>query len=184
MDKINKIHIIEEQVVNKTFFEPIEKELTCIICSGILVDPISCKECENPFCSICIEEWIKKDDQCVLKCNAPFQNKPISRMTRNIMDKVMIKCTLCEGELTLNNYPSHFRNCLLANRTIECPFCSCGKLQTDNLKSESTDQNVILSYFPKINQQIRELKEDNLYLKQINDKSDKIINDVKVEAKN
>ena len=41
--------ISDDLVINKTFFEDIGKDLNCSICTGLLVDPILCAECENPF---------------------------------------------------------------------------------------------------------------------------------------
>jgi len=162
MDKSNKIHISEDFSNNKQYYGPMEKELTCIICGGILVDPILCSECENPFCSDCINEWIKKNNQCVMKCKAPFKSKAIQRMTRNIMDKVLIACKICNEEISLNNYPKHYKNCELDNKIIDCPFCSNCKLKAKDINK--IDNNIILSSFPKINEQLIQLKEENVNL--------------------
>ena len=86
MDKNSKLIIDEKLVINKFYFEPMLSELTCSICSGLLNDAILCSDCDNPFCSDCINEWIYNKNQCVMKCNPPFKSKPLSRMVKNIMN--------------------------------------------------------------------------------------------------
>jgi len=162
MDTSNKIHISDELVVNKSYYETIEKEITCSICEEILVDPILCSECENPFCTSCIEEWLKKNNQCVMKCKAPFKSKAIQRMSRNIMDKVILKCKLCNKEISLNDYPSHYRNCELNNKTVDCPFCCNCKIKA--IDYNKIDKNAILSSLPEFKQQIMILNQENKVL--------------------
>jgi len=136
MDK-KKLFICEELVVNKSFFKEVENDLTCSICNGLLVDPILCVECENPFCSTCIGEWIKKNNSCVMKCQKPFKSKSINRLNKNMMEKVILKCNFCNAELNLLTFPAHLSICEDNNTTIDCPFCKDCKIIKQVLISSS-----------------------------------------------
>ena len=54
----SKIYIDTKYVTPEfsTFSDIIE----CKICSGVVIDPICCKSCDNIFCTICIEDWLKR----------------------------------------------------------------------------------------------------------------------------
>jgi len=150
MDKDNKLHINDDIVINKSYYDPMAKELICSICKGLLIDPVLCTECEHPFCSSCIGEWTKKNNQCIMKCKGTFKSKPIPRMIKNIMEKVLLKCNFCNGEISLMDYPIHITSCEDNNKTVNCPFCKECKLKM----AEINNKNIDFSLYPKFNQQL------------------------------
>ena len=130
----NLIFINDDQVLNTQFFEPISKDLTCSICSGLLVDPVYCCQCETHFCLQCITQWIKKNKKCVVNCSGEFKTKPASRMTKNTMEKVLLKCSYCnDTSITLLDYPSHLEKVCIGKDNLfkKCEFC---KQKDDNIK--------------------------------------------------
>ena len=52
-----------------------EQDLSCGICHNILSSPVVTKCCQQMFCKICIEEWLKNSRTC-----------PIDRQTMNLSD--------------------------------------------------------------------------------------------------
>jgi E3 ubiquitin-protein ligase NRDP1 len=40
----------------------------CIICTLVARDPKDCSNCGNVFCSSCIDDWIKKKNECPNRC--------------------------------------------------------------------------------------------------------------------
>jgi len=157
MDKDNKLHINDDIVINKSYYDPMAKELICSICKGLLIDPVLCTECEHPFCSSCIGEWTKKNNQCIMKCKGTFKSKPIPRMIRNIMEKVLIKCNICNGEISLTDYPNHYKECVEKTKQVNCPFCKDCTIK----KGDINDKDLDLSLFPSINKQLAKIKQEN-----------------------
>ena len=49
--------ISTERVCNPTAVNFIDLE--CAICHDILWKPVACQSCETPFCSPCIQQWLK-----------------------------------------------------------------------------------------------------------------------------
>ena len=168
MDKQKIIHLNLDLVINKAFFEPMVKELTCLICKGLLVDPILCSECESPFCTSCITIWKLRNNNCINKCKGPFQIKQITKMMKDIMNKVLLNCNICKSEISLNSYPSHIISCEDNSKLINCPFCKECKLKNSDLKLNEID----LTKYPKLNQTLlrndQEVQKHNKKLQEAN----------------
>ncbi len=64
VSNLNISQNIEELVVNKSYFNTLQDILTCIICNGLLVNPIACAKCETVYCFNCISTWIERNNQC------------------------------------------------------------------------------------------------------------------------
>ena len=54
------MYIDPDLVLNKENYKIIEANAVCSICSGIIISPVQCLDCENCFCEFCIEDWKKK----------------------------------------------------------------------------------------------------------------------------
>ena len=128
MDKVlkrynDKIPICDDLVINKSYFLPLSNDLTCQICQGLLDNPILCANCEIPFCSQCIDQWTKKNNQCVMKCEGIFQPKKIQRMIKNMMENVLLECKICKKTINLVEYPNHIITCQENTIKMNCPCC-------------------------------------------------------------
>jgi len=115
--------ISEDQIINKEIFKGFEDEITCSICLKLLRDPTSCSKCETCFCKTCIEEWMKKNNSCTLKCT-PLELKDINISQRKILNKINIKC-LNGCSVPLLDYYNHIKTCSLEkNKEVTCWNCS------------------------------------------------------------
>ncbi len=100
-----------DSVINKEAFMLIEQNVICSICSGILVSPIQCLNCENCFCQLCWEEWKKKkgNNNCPFRCINPiFKN---SRLIKNILSNIKFKCKNgCNEEIPYLELENHYED--------------------------------------------------------------------------
>jgi len=174
VDKEDKKYFNEKDVINKPYFESLRRELTCSICHGILDNPVMCSDCETYYCSYCIDKWIKNNNQCIMKCKGPFKPKNITRLMKNIMEKVFLTCEFCNGQTNLFDYSTHIKNCFENSKIINCPFCKDCKFT----KGEVKDKEVDISNFHKLHQQIQEYKNKESQLMHVIKDKEKIINEL------
>jgi hypothetical protein len=128
--KASKIFIDTNQITPEfiTFSEIIE----CKICSGVVVDAICCKFCDNIFCKDCITDWLKiKINECPFRCE--FQEFKIRPTTKNMIHKIKLFCRNkdkgCSEILDYENYYKHLENC-------EYFFYECNGCNMKGRKSE------------------------------------------------
>jgi len=158
MDKLSaKLSISEDLVINKSFYEPLASDLSCTICTGILASPVICSQCESPFCSTCILEWTKKNNQCIMKCGGTFKPKSIPRMIKNIMEKVMLRCpnTNCKEQISMIKYPSHIILCsklIIGLDDYDKIIADLEKLEIKSNKQELTNWEEIRKGKPVLDQ--------------------------------
>ena len=81
---------LEKYIIKDAFYESIKEELTCSICQSIKVKPVMCTQCQNSFCSSCLDNWNKKSTECPYKCNNPQYTKCI--IINNLLSKLNFKC--------------------------------------------------------------------------------------------
>ncbi len=147
-----EVYIDAECIINRNYYEGIKEMVSCIICSGIIVDPSQCNSCENNFCKVCIMTWKVKSNNCPFKCQI-ITIKDSGRTIKNLLEKLQFTCpNKCDLEFSYDNLIKHFPNC--KNRKILCSQCS--QLITKNSESAEIEN---LRYL------ISELEEENLMLK-------------------
>ena len=104
------MYIDPEFVINKEHFKLIEYNVICSICSGVVVSPIQCLECENCFCESCIGEWKseKGPNSCPFRCKNPsFRN---SRLITNLLSNLKFKCKNgCNEEIPYLDLEAHYK---------------------------------------------------------------------------
>ena len=119
----------DEKGIEKQFiceeFTGICEELTCTICMNLLYNPISCKNCDNMFCSTCIIEWNKQSTNCPNHCK--FEPKPILFTIKNLLDKIKLKCinknSGCMVVVYYKDFKSHMDNCEYVLCNCICSYC-------------------------------------------------------------
>ena len=118
------MYIDPELVINKEHFKLIEYNVICSICSGVVVSPIQCLECENCFCESCIGDWRsqKGPNSCPFRCKNPsFRN---SRLIKNLLSNLKFKCKNgCNEEIPYLDLEVHYKE-------------KCPKLEEDKSKNE------------------------------------------------
>jgi len=123
LSKIESIQNISEDLIISEFLD-LTKEFICIICSFIVTDPTTCKICENMFCKKCINEWLKNNTKCPIRC-IKFEHKEITKQTKNVMNKIKLKCINhlqgCNELLIFENYQKHLYGCEFIK--FQCKHC-------------------------------------------------------------
>ena len=140
------MYIDPESVLNREAFMLIEQNVICPICSGILVSPIQCLNCENCFCELCLEEWkkAKGDKNCPFRCaNPTFKN---SRLIKNILSNIKFKCKNgCKEEIPYLELENHYED-------------KCSKLEIDYKQKYYEFKNKYLEILKKNVELEKELK--------------------------
>lgn len=140
----NKLYIDPELITPEftTFSDIIE----CKICSGVVVDPVSCQLCDNIFCKTCINDWLKrKNSECPFRCK--YQEFQIRPTTKNMIHKIKLYCSNklagCQEILDYEFYFKHLNLCEF--NQYECIGCNLkgqkNELRSHVLKCEKLFQN-------------------------------------------
>ena len=89
------------------------EQILCPICNDIPLNPTSCQNCGNIFCTNCI----KNINKCPFKCNNnhQFRIKKIDRILQNVINTFKFKCLFnkmgCKEEILYQNYYNHILSC-------------------------------------------------------------------------
>ena len=98
-------YISEENIENKTVYDDIKDEITCLICKDIIINPVFCMNCHKNFCSNCIERWNNEHDECPFRCKNPKYNNSI-----NLLSKLKFNCKDCGSVVDYDNMERHVRS--------------------------------------------------------------------------
>jgi len=120
---------------------------TCSICQNIYYKPVMCRNCENHFCSSCIDEWILNHPGACPFCKN-FDKKKQSILLNNILDKLKISCEYkdngCNEILYYESLLKHQARCVFSMRR-ESKYDKFKKLnssvQDPNNENESSFYN-------------------------------------------
>jgi len=99
------------------------KEFYCNICFNIPLNPISCNECEDLFCSKCINTFLMRHNNCP-SCKEVFQFRKMNKKLKNLLDSFSFKCPLNCGK---SFYYKFFKNHLdssCCKLNVKCPYCN------------------------------------------------------------
>ena len=105
------------------------KSMLCQICQKILVDPKTCSECFQSFCTPCVKaliEFGEMNGQCLCKKKfvpAKLANKPLMRSLSNIMVKCRFAEEGCEVKSHYENLFEHEAIC--DQRKALCIYLDC-----------------------------------------------------------
>ena len=98
---MEEYHLIEEDILNKDYFENIRNMVTCFICLNIMEDPIQCDKCQHSFCLECINKLSK----CPMGCQNYQFNE--SQLCKELLSGIKIKCKKCGNEINYDNIEKH-----------------------------------------------------------------------------
>jgi hypothetical protein len=102
------------------------EDFDCIICREFAFDPRVCQRCKKLFCSVCITEWLDKNEKCPFKCSESKMNlMEMSDEQLVIYILIELRCTKkCGKFVTLIDYKDHIATCDLSN----CPnYALCNR---------------------------------------------------------
>lgn len=97
------------------FLEPVDDELKCGICFGVLEDPLV-TTCGHVYCSQCLVQWIAENGTCPLTCEqlAIDDLKKIGPLT-HLVSKLNIRCGYyqrgCQAILKIESLQAHQHKC-------------------------------------------------------------------------
>ena len=89
------------------------QEFTCMLCYGIVIDPIKCMTCSNLVCKKCVN--MNKVDQnrqeCYKKCGSTRMG-PLNMTEQRIYDSLLFRCQNdeCIARIPLKEYRSHMKH--------------------------------------------------------------------------
>lgn len=122
MKKSEHHEIDISRLVDRTSFED---ETICLICKNIFWDPVTCAECQNCFCSFCINHWLltAKNKVCPNRCK--FEPKKAPPVIFKLLSKLKLKCknfeSGCKEEIFYDSLKEHEKNCEYDSK--ECAGC-------------------------------------------------------------
>jgi len=102
-------YINEQTVVKSEIYLAFKEDVTCSICSKIIINPFMCMNCQNVYCKKCLDDWSKKDKRCPNRCANPNYKKSIEKS--NTLSKLKFKCEKCGEEILYDNVKKHIDNC-------------------------------------------------------------------------
>jgi len=118
--------IPKERIINYKQILIIEDLVKCSICLEILCKPYECEVCGSLFCEDCINEWIKHNNSCPMKCEnfKLIRARPNTRKMLNLIKMKCINAPECNHTCEYWEMFGHEKNCKF--QKIRCPNGNCG----------------------------------------------------------
>ena len=66
----------------------IDGEFICVICTGVVLEPVECKTCSSLYCKGCLT---KPDMECPKRCGGAEYGR-VNRMIMNTLNKQPFRC--------------------------------------------------------------------------------------------
>ncbi|XP_064553810.1 E3 ubiquitin-protein ligase NRDP1-like isoform X1 [Drosophila montana] len=110
----------------------VDEELLCPICADVLEEPMQSSSCEHAFCRYCIEKWMQEKQICPVDRSdlLPIHLVPVSRLMRNMLGRLKIKCCFAENGCTalmpLEEYRNHVAHCQNNPKVVVMCTKGCG----------------------------------------------------------
>lgn len=148
--------------------DSIDPNFMCGVCQKPFIDPVS-TPCDHTYCRECITRWLTENTNhsCPTCLQQPILIKnltPTSRILRNMLDQIRVRCTLCEQTgLQRGQYPDHINKICLKSivscraADIKCPWKG---------KREDLDNHVSECKFEPLRPVLSILISENLQLRE------------------
>ena len=117
--------IKKERILNYNKILIIEDLVKCSICLEILCKPYECEVCGSLFCEDCINEWLKINVSCPMKCEhfKMIRARPNTRKMLNLIKLRCINYPDCKYSCEYWEIFEHEKNCQF--QKIRCPNGNC-----------------------------------------------------------
>lgn len=116
-----KHHISMAQIEEDTH-SPLRQELlSCIVCHGLVADPVRCtnKDCEQMFCRLCADS-IKEHNLACPRCRKQsFEIGPLGRVAKRMLELQYVFCA-CNKGMLYEELVDHVALC--ADKCMKCPL--------------------------------------------------------------
>jgi hypothetical protein len=127
------LYVSEAAVKGQTPLD-LEAEFVCVICCGVVLDPVECKQCSSLYCKGCLQHKLT-NNPCPKRCGGTEFSK-VNRLIMNALNKLPFKCQhapKCDKFIPYDQYISHYKSCE-AGKPKQCPDPDC-QMIVRNLKS-------------------------------------------------
>ena len=117
--------ITKERIINYNEIKIIIDLIKCSICLEIIYKPYECEICGSLFCKNCINEWLKLNIRCPLKCEK-FKLIEACSTTKKLLNLIKLKCVNYPECDLISNYwdiIKHEENCKC--NKFKCPYYPC-----------------------------------------------------------
>ena len=114
--------IHDEEIVIEFQKQSIIKELKCIICYNLPVEPQQCLGCDTIICKGCIYKLGKY--RCPIRCSNQIITE-IKPKTRLLYETIIIKCRGCNKSISLLELNKHFNKCKMGVLSISNLSTAC-----------------------------------------------------------
>ncbi len=123
--KLNNIGLTAKEHYNKEKNEIQNNDYyTCKICSNLVIEPKSCSECNDLFCTKCINYWLSKNNFCPNCKSGHFKERSINKLIRNFLNNIEIECPLdCKESFKYQFLDKHFERCTNTIKNCRCKLC-------------------------------------------------------------
>ena len=117
--------IPKERILNYNKILIIEDLVKCSICLEILCKPFECEICGSLFCEDCINEWLKINVSCPMKCEnfKMIRARPNTRKMLNLIKLRCINFPDCKHTSDYWEMFEHEKTCQF--QKIRCPNGNC-----------------------------------------------------------
>ena len=117
---IDVIKISDDSILNIP--EGLKQNLSCPICLSVVWKPLTCGECDKPFCTKCIEDHLSHNIKCPY-CMQAFK-KRTNRMLNDLLEIMEIACPLkCTEKTSYNGLTKHLSICEKQIKKFKCGEC-------------------------------------------------------------
>ena len=122
---VQKNGIPKERILNYEKILIIEDLVKCSICLEILCKPFECEICGSLFCEDCINEWLKINVSCPMKCEnfKMIRARPNTRKMLNLIKLRCINYPDCKYSCEYWEIFEHEKTCQF--QKIQCPNGKC-----------------------------------------------------------
>lgn len=165
------------------FNERVDEELMCVICGGVLENPVMVGECEHCFCRNCIEVWLTRQSTCPVDRGVLHneQLKPVPRIMRNMLGRLLLACENqqhgCTAVVRLDQLYQHQEECdFNPKKPVQCTQ-GCGAVVP---KDEMAAHNCIRDLGAIVSKQAAEIEELTQYKAEAKKKISDLTHDVAV----
>ncbi|KAL7740464.1 hypothetical protein ACLKA6_006996 [Drosophila palustris] len=140
----------------------VDEELLCPICADVLEEPMQSSSCEHAFCRYCIEKWMQEKQICPVDRSdlLPIHLVPVSRLMRNMLGRLKIKCSFaengCTAVLTLDEFRNHVAHCQNNPKVVILCTKGCGMKVP---KDELSKHNCVFELREQLKDQVSEITE-------------------------
>ena len=117
IDNGAKVALYKTGYEDERFEHTVSQSFHCIICTGVIKDPVMCPQNEHLFCRACITRHLKYSQSCPT-CVEPLTLDTLSqapRSVRNLLAELRIRCEFfdrgCGKFVDLGDLDNHVADC-------------------------------------------------------------------------